>query len=124
MARARGAERSGWVAIVLFEISNSMKPCPSEFHESASKLRPSKSDRKLRPVDLIVFFWSQQISMRFSMRFPNVLRQPRSARGAERGGPAWECTGPPGNYNLIESHNYNIIEDDNIFDISQYNIIY
>ena len=33
--------RRNTVELVLFEISNSMKPCPSVFHACASKLRPA-----------------------------------------------------------------------------------
>ena len=77
----------GWrntVEIVLFEISNSMKPYPSVFHSYTNNTRP-----------VIGFFEPTKNSM----RFPTVSRQPLTAApsGGERSGlavkrparPAW-----------------------------------
>ena len=57
------SEMRGWwntVELVLFEISNSIKPYPSVFHAYTSKLRP------------VIGFSSKLIPM----RFPTVFRQP------------------------------------------------
>ena len=59
----RRDEVRGWqntVEIVLFDISNSMKPYASVFHAYTSKLRP------------VIILLSQTDSM----RFPSVFRQP------------------------------------------------
>ena len=70
ITRMRGLRNT--VEIVLFEISNSMKPYPSVFHAYINNLRP------------ILFVLRQTISMRFQ----TVFRQPLSlADGDEARGP-------------------------------------
>ena len=40
-----------YLEIVLFETSNSMKPCPSVFHTNTNKLRPVKGFVEPKPID-------------------------------------------------------------------------
>ena len=59
----------GWrntVELVLFEISNSMKPYPSVFHAYTSNMGP------------VIVFLSQEISMRFPTAFRKPLKQGRA----------------------------------------------
>ena len=61
-----GAKYYTRTEVVLFEISNSMKPYPSAFHACTSKLRP-----------VIVCFSSRRISMRFPTVFRQLLKEER-----------------------------------------------